>query len=106
MILRHRVRSRTWALAAMLGLLAPLMAGPAADAYPTCATRSAKTTGADSAWIMAISGGCSFVGVRHRYDLPWSMNNYYTAWVGGTGWYVQYYSPNAATFLYYETMYW
>lgn len=28
---------------------------------------------------------CAYVGVRHRYDPVWSMNNYYTAWAGGPG---------------------
>lgn len=28
---------------------------------------------------------CAYIGVRHKYDPVWSINNYWTAWYGGSG---------------------
>lgn len=66
------------AAAAMATPAVVVISSPAHAA--SCIIAKYTTTAGDYARTTDVSGGCSSVGARHRYDPVWSSNNYWTSW--------------------------
>lgn len=105
---RNKVGLRAaWAAVVTATLVVLLMpVGQAsATARAGCTVQSGRVSVLDThaAFVQSL-GGCDWIGVRHRYDPVWSMNDYYTDWSSGSGMLggTTYYSSHAPVYLWHE----
>ena len=90
------------ALTFFLSVFAGWASYPTGAQADTCHTSNYSV--GDQATIMDLNGGCSYIGVRHKYDPVWSMNTYWTAWHGGSA--DQYWTPRMPVLFLADTNAW